>query len=82
MCEFLKETYGDSSSTADTILRLQHIFKFDPALPAYTPEQSARMSEWRRQKAESTGQSLYTLAGGKRAYDKQKQMTARSNAQV
>ena len=79
-CGALREELGDTPATQAAINRLQTIFRFNPDLPAYTPEQAERMVEWRRKKAEATGQSIWVVSGGKRAYDKKRSVVRAAQA--
>lgn len=69
-CCIITEAFGNNERTRQMIAQLQRVFRFDPELPAYTADQSARMTQWRKHKAERLGLSVYELSGGKRAYEK------------
>jgi len=56
----------------ETIRKIEEILQFDPTQRTYTVEETKRMTEWRRKKAEKSGQSLYVMTGAKRSYERKK----------
>ena len=70
--DLLRSQYGSDGVMNETIRKIEEILQFDPTQRTYTVEETKRMTEWRRKKAEKSGQSLYVTAGVKRAYDKNK----------
>lgn len=60
ICEFLRERHGSDAARIDETIRgMESILRFDPSARTYTPEQTRRMTEWKKQKM----QALYAAAG-------------------
>ena len=70
--DLLRSQYGSDSVMDETIRKIEEILQFDPTQRTYTVEETKRMTEWRRKKAEKSGQSLYVMTGAKRSYERKK----------
>lgn len=72
----LAEYIEDQDKLAQALSSIREIMKFNPEQPQYTPEKGQKVRERRKELVEQTGQSLYVIAGVKKAYEKKRAMKA------